>query len=299
MIWIYPTQQQSPINLNLWDVAGRWIQERLGSASSQADIRIWSQSLGPCRAAKTIRCARIWFQSPSEALCGSTLYRTAFHVCCVCRYVKVIVPTFQVKSQENRVSQEELSHCPWGGSNSHVTGSHQKRIWAVTARDGWPQSNQGRMHRHRHAPKQATLAKESVFVSWGLWFFLPLGGAMFRFNACCSSALIACSRRMLLGDLARMKRLQSGQILFSWTLAASLNTQALGNHRKAPLSAALYTRTASSNQREAPFVAGIGEGRVRNFFAPNHLYIAGPHPAAAFSKPFTTPDTSPANTHWN
>ena len=24
MIWIYPAQQQSPINLNLWDVAGRW-----------------------------------------------------------------------------------------------------------------------------------------------------------------------------------------------------------------------------------------------------------------------------------
>ena len=59
---------------------------------------------------------------------------------------------------------------------------------------------------------------------------------MFPFNACCSSALIACSRRMLLGDLAIMKRLQSGQILFSWTLAASLNTQALRNHRKRPQS---------------------------------------------------------------
>ena len=121
------------------------------------------------------------------------------------------MPTFQVKGQENRVSQEELS-IVHGGAQIHMSPG--------AIRNESEQSQQEMAG--RKATKvvcidtaTATLAKEFVFVSLGLWFFLPVGGAMFRFKACCSSALIACSRRMLLGDLARMKRLQSGQILFS------------------------------------------------------------------------------------
>ena len=192
-----------------------------------------------------------------------------------------------------------------GGSNSHVTGSHQKRIWAVTARDGWPQSNQGRMHRHRHAPKQATLAKEFVL---SLCLFRRMVFPASRRGYVPLQCLLLLCPHCLQQAYASWWSCNNEKVAIG-TDPFQLNTRRKPQHASSPKPPKATAKHHGllhcthgphpANNVRPPLLLELARVVWGMSFAPNHLYIAGPQPAAAFSKPFTTGDTSCANTHWS